>query len=177
MSNPTWTGDTMGNVFHIACRWFHDYPEEPIELFMEYVNGVEMRRVHHFGGGPFNDEGWERADRDHSTDRTEVSDEPFSGLEAINAQAEFAAQAIDAREFETVWLKALGGRKPETDSWKIQELVNMTRDAYRVATRGRLKTGRDAGWLLYQKLLQVLDLFTEFSAAEWDEWVQKEFES
>ena len=166
----------MANVQYVACRWFHDRPDEPIELFFEYVGGFETRRVHRFGEGNFGGEGWEWADRGHEGDRTQVSDESFPGLEKINAQAEFAARFVDAREFETAWLKAHGGRKPETDSLKIQELVTRTRRAYRTTKKGRLQSGRIAAMLVYQELLRDLDLFTEFSAEEWDEWVQQEFE-
>jgi hypothetical protein len=88
-------------VSHFACRWDHDFPEEPIHLYEEIDEArMEVRKVEEFRDGRL-----VRADSINDGP-TSLSWEPVPPLADIDAQIEFTIEPLTADQFAAVWAKA-----------------------------------------------------------------------
>ena len=87
---------------YICVHWSHDFPTEPVWLYSELDDDRwEVRKVYVFPDGA-----WERADRDHNTDRVELSWVQVPDLEEIASDPQFEPRKISRDEFEKAWQKA-----------------------------------------------------------------------
>ena len=85
--------------------WHHDLEDEPVVLFSEIgSDNHERRKVDQYRDGRL-----DFADNERATGSTLLGDQEVPPLEAINADPEFTAEAIDAAAFERVWKLAIGG--------------------------------------------------------------------
>ncbi len=97
----------------LRVEWRHDNDEEPVFLYYEILDGVERRKVEVWGDGH----------RGAASAYVEVggsgrSDgQPMPSLGEINADPQFAGQAITAERFEQEWQAALRGI-PTTTLWR-----------------------------------------------------------
>ena len=81
--------------------WHHDRPSEPVELYSEIDQGLEVRKVEVYTDG--------RADYANglrSQGTTVLGQEIMPSIDEINEAPEFSASTINADEFEAVWRRA-----------------------------------------------------------------------
>jgi hypothetical protein len=86
---------------YFACRWLHDFADEPVLLFEELdEQRYETRKVHQYADGRL-----VRTDRvsDLSTSLAWV---PVLPEDEIASQREFEVLALSAEQFEEVWRQA-----------------------------------------------------------------------
>ncbi|WP_067468308.1 DUF6881 domain-containing protein [Nocardia amamiensis] len=96
-------------MWYLKAQWHHNFTDEPVEMFSEIGDdGFEVRKVEIFSDGRMD---W--ADAGRGTGTTTLSRMPIPMVDEINEQVEYSALAVDAREFETVWLRALGQQRRE----------------------------------------------------------------
>jgi hypothetical protein len=94
------------SVTYLKAFWRHDFSDEAVLWFHELDDQRrEMRKVVVFRDGRSERAGW-----GEETRYAILSPEPLPSIGDINSQAEFAAQHIDAAEFETAWVSALTRR-------------------------------------------------------------------
>jgi len=90
------------SYFH--CRWIHDHPDEPVDLYSELdADRYELRKVYVFKDGH-----GEAAGRGIEMGTTWLSPEPCPPLAEIAAQAGFEPRETTREEFEAVWRKYAG---------------------------------------------------------------------
>jgi len=84
---------------YFACRWIHEHPDEPVDLYSELdEERWEVRKVYVFRDGH-----GEVAGPDGATGTTMLGEEPIPALEVIAADPQFEPRAITCDEFEAVW--------------------------------------------------------------------------
>ncbi len=89
---------------YFVCRWLHDYPNEPVDLYSELdADRYELRKVYVFRDGH-----GEIAGPSIEMGSTFLSPVPYESLEEIAADPQFEPQEISKTEFEAVW-KKFGG--------------------------------------------------------------------
>ena len=94
----------MTNIYFV-CRWLHDHPDEPVDLYSELdADRYELRKVYVFKDGR-----GEIAGPGIETGSTFLSPEPCPPIEEIAADPQFAPRLISEAEFEAVW-KKFGGK-------------------------------------------------------------------
>jgi hypothetical protein len=94
-------------VWYLKVEWFHDFAEEPVEVFSEVGDdGYEIRKVEVFRDGQL-----EYADEHHEAMGTRLSEVPVGTVEDIAAQSEFRPHVISEQEFEETWARAIAARE------------------------------------------------------------------
>ncbi len=82
--------------------WRHDFDDEPVDLYAELLDGVELRKVDVFRDGHMTFAGAQG-----SSGSTFLSAEPWPGIEEIRSDGEFLPSSIGAADFESVWSLAI----------------------------------------------------------------------
>ncbi|MGQ4597381.1 DUF6881 domain-containing protein [Nocardia sp. R6R-6] len=96
-------------MWYLKAQWHHDLEDEPVEMFSEIGDdGFEVRKVEVYSDGHMD---W--ADAGRRTGTTTISRMPIPTMDEIDTQVEYSALQVDAREFEAIWLRALGELPPE----------------------------------------------------------------
>jgi hypothetical protein len=65
------------------------------------------------------------------------------------------------------------GTMPKIEDKRIRRTVKLMKEAYRLSREGRLQVGRHGEFRAFQAYAQALGEFTEFSAKQWEEWVEE----
>ena len=87
---------------YIHCLWIHNHPEEPVVLVSEVdIKWFECRKVEIWRSGRI---GW--ADKNGSSEGTELNLYSLLSLEDINSDPEFLAVEIAKEDFEIHWALA-----------------------------------------------------------------------
>ena len=90
---------------YIKVKWNHSFPDEPVWLYSEIDNERwEVRKVEVFSDGRMG-----FANKNRSSDTTELGEEPLPELADIAADPQFEPLGITQSEFDAVWLSATGG--------------------------------------------------------------------
>jgi hypothetical protein len=91
---------------YTKTEWIHDNIDDPIVIYSEIDDGEwERRKVEVFRDGSFG-----YASSAESEGGSHLSEERMPPIDEISRQDEFEPELIIAEEFETVWLRATGGR-------------------------------------------------------------------
>ncbi len=89
---------------YFACRWLHDFPDEPVDLYSELDEArFEVRKVYVFKDGH-----GEIAGPGIETGTTFIGEGAVPPLEEIAADPQFEPRVITRQEFEELW-KTFGG--------------------------------------------------------------------
>lgn len=84
---------------YVYCRWVHDFPDEPVDLYSELDGDrYELRKVYLFRDGR-----GEAAGPGLEMGSTFLSSEPYPPLEEIAADPQFEPREIAQDEFEALW--------------------------------------------------------------------------
>ena len=89
---------------YVFCRWIHNHPDEPVDLYAELdADCYELRKVHIFKDGH-----GEVAGPGIETGSTFLSPEPNQSIEETAADPQFEPREITREEFEEVWRRYAG---------------------------------------------------------------------
>lgn len=95
----------VSTVRYIHVRWFHDHPDEPVDLYSELTDhGWEVRKVDLFrdGSATF-------ASQTSRSGTSRLGETPIPSLAELNADPQFHGEDIEEGEFEQVWLDTIAG--------------------------------------------------------------------
>jgi len=85
---------------YIDVQWIHENADDPVRLVSELDDErFEARKIEFFSNGKV-----ETADIDHSGPDTRLGEGAVPSLEEINADSQFLGVAIQAAEFEALWV-------------------------------------------------------------------------
>lgn len=82
-------------------QWRHDGNDDPVVLWAHVVDGWEVRKVDEFADGHL-----VRADAEHESGATRLSEVPMPGVQEIGRDPQFVVEVLDASTFERVWERA-----------------------------------------------------------------------
>lgn len=86
---------------YLHIKWTHKDPGAPAQIYSEIdADGYENRKVEIFADGR---KGF--ADASESANGTVLSDMKVPSLKEFAAMPEYQAKAIEAEEFQKIWLK------------------------------------------------------------------------
>lgn len=87
---------------YLRVRWFHEAPDEPVELYSELDDrSFEVRKVEVFADGRMG-----FAEAAGCSESTQLGLEPLPSFEEIAADNQFVPEWISRDEFEDVWESA-----------------------------------------------------------------------
>lgn len=89
----------MSEETYIRVLWWHDLPDEPIELWSELdANRWEVRKIEVWKDGRVG-----IASASRSSGGTHLGEAPVPAVDAIAADPQFNVEQISSSEFETRW--------------------------------------------------------------------------
>ncbi len=84
---------------YLLVKWFHEFTEEPVEIFAEIrEDGYEERKVEKFRNGNIG-----YASKNEEKGGTILAEKPYPDFEEIENDPEFKLEIISKDEFERVW--------------------------------------------------------------------------
>lgn len=86
---------------YLRVEWHHRYLNEPVLMFSEICDGIEVRKIEIYRDGRM-----DYADRVKESGSTHLSATPMPPIEEIAAKPEFSPAEIEPDEFEALWQKA-----------------------------------------------------------------------
>jgi len=84
---------------YIRIKWFHTYPDEPVEIYSEIeADGWEVRKIEIFRDGSSS-----YASSVKRVGTSGLAEVPILSLREINSDPQFQATEISRAEFEKLW--------------------------------------------------------------------------
>lgn len=86
-------------MLYLKCHWIHDSEDDPILLYSELDDHrMETRKIEFYC-----DKSVGMADGNHSTNGTQLGNEPIPAIEVIASDPQFEPIKIHQEEFELMW--------------------------------------------------------------------------